>query len=145
MIGAVIVTHGRLAEELVDTLQVIMGSISQVRAVGTNLAQTSEEIRGQIEKAVKENDSGDGVLLLTDMFGGTPSNICMSFLGKRNVEVISGVNLPMLIKFASCNGQMNLSQLKDKIVAYGRENILLASDILKTGSGPQAPGLRPKP
>ena len=145
MIGAVIVTHGRLAEELVGTLQVIMGSISQIKAVGTNLAQTSEEIRGQIEKAVKENDSGDGVLLLTDMFGGTPSNICMSFLGKRNVEVISGVNLPMLIKFASCNGQMNLSQLKDKIVAYGRENILLASDILKTGSGPQAPGLRPKP
>jgi len=131
MIGAVIVTHGRLAEELVCTLDTIIGSVPQIKAVGTSLSQTSDEIWEKIEKALKENDTGEGVLLLTDMFGGTPSNICMSFLGKKNVEVISGVNMPMLIKFASCRGQMSLSQLKDKMVTYGRENILLASEILK--------------
>jgi PTS system mannose-specific IIA component len=92
-------------------------------------------MRGRIEKALREADQGRGVLLLVDMFGGTPSNLCLSFLEERRVEVVTGVNLPMLVKVARVDEGMPLHEVAELARDYGRRNISVASDVLAGGEG----------
>jgi PTS system mannose-specific IIA component len=130
MIGMVLVTHGRLAEELVATLEHVVGSKQQVRAIGIGPEDDMEERREQILACVAEADEGDGVVLLTDMFGGTPSNLAISVMDKANVEVIAGVNLPMLIKLASVCETQSLADATNSAQEAGRKYINVASQML---------------
>src|SRR5437870_5453292 len=101
MIGAVIVTHGQLANELVSAAEMIVGEINHITAVSIGWHDDVDVASEEIERAIQQMDTGSGVLLLTDMFGGTPTNIAASFLGRAPVEVVTGVNLPMVIKLAA--------------------------------------------
>jgi mannose PTS system EIIA component len=96
MIGVVVATHGNLAQELIRTAEAVVGPLAQVTPV--SVVATAPDVRRDIETAIGSIDQGDGVLLLTDLLGGSPTNLCLSFLADRNVEVVTGVNLPMLLK-----------------------------------------------
>ena len=130
MIGVVIVTHYRLAEELLRALRLIVGEVGHFQAIGLDPEVTPDEMRGRIEKALHEVDTGRGVLVVVDMFGGTPSNLCLSFLEEDRVEVVTGANLPMLVKVARVDGSMPLHEVAELARDYGRRNISVASDIL---------------
>jgi PTS system mannose-specific IIA component len=130
MIGGVIVTHGQLANELVSAAEMIVGEINHITAVSIGWHDDVDVAREEIERAVQRVDSGSGVLLLTDMFGGTPTNIAASFLGTAPVEVVTGVNLPMVIKLATQEKDETLSELAGRVRDQGREQIHLASEIL---------------
>src|SRR6516164_8163722 len=101
MIGGLIVTHGRLAIELLNAAEMIIGEIHHITAVSIGWHDDVDVARQEIERAIQRVDTGAGVILLTDMFGGTPTNIAASFLGQAPVEIVTGVNLPMIIKMAS--------------------------------------------
>ncbi len=135
MVGIVVVAHGQFANELVATTEFIVGKKDYITSVMTDPTKPVEVLRDGIASAIKRVDKGDGVLILTDMFGGTPSNISLSFLSGGLVEVLAGVNLPMLIKLASMDTKMPIKELANMIKEYGRKNIILADDVLnKTGS-----------
>ena len=132
MVGVVIVTHCRLAEELISAARLVVGEeLKRFHPVSIAPSEGSEEIREKIIAAIRKVDEGQGVLILTDMYGGTPSNISLSFLEERKVEVITGVNLPMLLKLATYQNEMSLDQLAVFITDYGQRNINLASEVLK--------------
>jgi len=132
MIGVVIVTHCHLAEELICAAQLVVGEdLKQFQAVSVEPKDGSEAIREKILTAIRKVDSGKGVLILTDMYGGTPSNISLSFLEDKKIEVITGVNLPMLLKLATYQENFDLEQLAGFITDYGQKNINLASEVLK--------------
>ncbi len=131
MAGFVIVTHGRLAEELIATAELIVGKLERVLAVSILPSSSPEAARDAVSAAIKAVDKGDGVLVLTDLFGGTPSNLSISFLEDEKVEVVTGVNLPMMIKISSIRDKMGLGDLAQFIRSYGRENISIAGDLLK--------------
>ena len=128
--GIVIVTHYRLGEEFLQALRLIVPEAPQFLSVSVEPTQTVEEMRSGIEEALKTADRGDGVLVLTDMFGGTPSNIALSFLDEHRVEVVTGLNLPMLIKLATFGEEKPLEELAAFIKSYGQRNISVASEIL---------------
>ncbi len=130
MIGLVLVTHGRLAAELIATLEHIVGPQTCVTAVCIGPEDDMEQRRREILERVAEVDSGDGVVLLTDMFGGTPSNLAISIMDKAKVEVIAGVNLPMLIKLAKVRANESLSQAVASAQEAGRKYINVASRLL---------------
>ena len=133
MVGVVIVTHCHLAEELIAAAQLVVGEeLRQFQPVSIDPKEGSEEIREKIIAAIRKVDGGQGVLILTDMYGGTPSNISLSFLEERKIEVITGVNLPMLLKLATYKNEMSLEELAFFITDYGQRNINLASEVLKT-------------
>jgi PTS system mannose-specific IIA component len=132
--GVVLVTHYRLGEELLQALRLIVPSAPDFRAVSIEPSQGVDEMRAAIQAALKATDRGDGVLVLTDMFGGTPSNISLSFLKDHPVEVVTGVNLPMLIKLATGVEPQSLEELATFIKEYGRRNISVASEILPGAS-----------
>jgi PTS system mannose-specific IIA component len=129
-IGVVIVTHYRLGEEFLQALRLIVPGAPAFQAVGIDPSQSVEEMRGAIAQALGRVDQGHGVLVLTDMFGGTPSNISLSFLADHKVEVVTGVNLPMLIKLATLSEDKPLEELASFIKSYGQRNISVASEIL---------------
>ncbi len=132
MIGVVIVTHCHLAEELICAAQLVVGEeLKQFQAVPVEPKDGSEAIREKILAAIRKVDSGQGVLILTDMYGGTPSNISLSFLEEKRIEVITGVNLPMLLKLATLEDPLDLERLAVFITDYGQRNINLASEVLK--------------
>jgi PTS system mannose-specific IIA component len=132
MIGVVVVTHCRLAEELICAAQLVVGEeLKQFQAVSVEPRDGSEAIREKILTVIRKVDSGKGVLILTDMYGGTPSNISLSFLEDKKIEVITGVNLPMLLKLATYQENFDLEQLAAFITDYGQKNINLASEVLK--------------
>jgi len=131
MIGIVIVTHGNIAEELIKTAEMITGKREGVIGVPTDPSKSVDEIKKEIEMAIKKVDTGDGVLILTDMFGGTPSNISLSFLKDEKIEVVTGVNLPMLLKLFTSRENKNISQLAEFIKTYGQRNISIAREILR--------------
>ncbi len=131
MVGIVIVTHLRLGEELLAVSELIVGKLKQFEAVSINPTEGVEEIREKISAAIRKVDRGKGILILTDMFGGTPSNISLSFLEEWKIEVITGVNLPMLLKLSTYEGEQDLAGLAEFIKSYGQKNINLASEILK--------------
>ncbi len=131
MVGIVIVTHLKLGEELLAVAELIVGKTEQFQAVSINPKDGVEEIKEKISEAIRRVDRGKGILILTDMFGGTPSNICLSFLEEWKIEVITGVNLPMLLKLSTYEEERNLDELAEFIKTYGQKNINLASEILK--------------
>ncbi len=130
MIGVVIVTHYHLAEEFLQALRLIVGEVNNLMAVGLDPSTSPEEMRDQIDKAVREVDQGQGVLMLVDMFGGTPSNLCLSFLEEDRIEVVTGLNLPMLVKVVQLKEPMPIQEIAALIREYGRRNIRVASELL---------------
>jgi mannose PTS system EIIA component len=132
MIGVVVVTHCHLSEELIAAARLVVGEeLKQFEAVSIDPSEGSEEIRKKIIAAIRRVDGGQGILILTDMYGGTPSNISLSFLEEGKIEVITGVNLPMLLKLATYPNDMDLEKLAAFITDYGQRNINLASEVLK--------------
>lgn len=131
MIGILVVAHFKLASEMQAATELIVGKQEQFVSVDIAPDQNVDEIKNRIVAAIGEVDSGDGVVILTDMFGGTPSNISLSFLEEGKVEVVTGVNLPMLIKVATYRSQQGLTELAYFIAQYGQKNIYLATDVLK--------------
>jgi PTS system mannose-specific IIA component len=130
VIGVVIVTHYRLADEFLQALRLIVGESENVSAIGLDPSMSPEEMRNRIDKAVREVDRGEGVLMMVDMFGGTPSNLCLSFLQEDRVEVVTGLNLPMLVKVAQLKEPMTVQQAAVLIRDYGRRHIRVASAVL---------------
>lgn len=134
-IGVVIVTHYRLGEEFLQALRLILPNAPTFYAVGLEPDQPVDEMRNAIAAALKTADKGDGVLVLTDMFGGTPSNMSLSFLDDRQVEVVTGLNLPMLIKLATSSKEIRLEELAVLIKEYGQRNISVASELISDPPG----------
>jgi len=132
MVGVVVVTHCRLGEELIAAAELVVGEeLKQFHPVSIDPKEGSDEIREKIVTAIRKVDGGQGVLILTDMYGGTPSNISLSFLEEKKIEVITGVNLPMLLKLATYQDDSDLEALASFITDYGQRNINLASAVLK--------------
>lgn len=130
MIGMVLVTHGRLADELIAALEHVVGPQDGVAAVCIGPDDDMEQRRADILDQVSTCDKGDGVILLTDMFGGTPSNLAISIMDKAKVEVIAGVNLPMLVKLASVRKTKTLAETATQGQDAGRKYINIASHLL---------------
>ncbi len=133
MIGMVLVTHGRLAEEFIAALEHVVGPQEQVRAVCIGPEDDMEQRRRDILARVSEVNDGNGVVVLTDMFGGTPSNLAISIMDKAKVEVIAGVNLPMLIKLSSVRAVEPLAMTVAAARDAGRKYINIASSLLADG------------
>jgi PTS system mannose-specific IIA component len=138
VVGLVVATHGRLGEELLRTAEGIVGAVAGARAVSISSGRPVEEARAELGEAIRAVDEGEGTLVLTDMFGGTPANLALTFLDGR-VEVLTGVNLPMVLKFAATRGDgLSLAATAELLGAYGQKNITLASELLRqrtTGGG----------
>ncbi len=132
MIGILVVTHGQLARELVTAAEMIVGEIPNVAPVSIGWHDDPDDAQNDIREGIKRVETGDGTVVLTDMFGGTPSNLSLAFLEKDRVEVVTGVNLPMLIKLVSLRGAegVDLEKAARQISAQGKESICLASDLL---------------
>jgi PTS system mannose-specific IIA component len=132
MIGIVIVTHSQLGQALIEAAEFIIGKkLDNTTAVSINITENVDKLRKKIAAGIKAVDQHDGVLILTDMFGGTPSNLSYSFLEEGKIEVISGVNLPIVIKADNSREKQELTKLAVNLEIYGRKSISLASSILK--------------
>jgi PTS system mannose-specific IIA component len=129
-VAGVIVTHGQLAGELLAAAEMIIGSVSHITAVSIGWHDDVEAAHNEVERAISRVSQGRGVLLLTDMFGGTPTNIASMFLAEGEVEVVTGVNLPMVIKLASQPEEESLAAVAQRVRDQGREGIYLAGDLL---------------
>ena len=129
-IGILIVSHYRLGEEMLQALRLIVPEAPTIGAVGIEPKQTVDDMRAAIAEQLESLDHGEGVLILTDMFGGTPSNMSLSFLDEQRVEVVTGLNLPMLIKLATLRDEPPLEELAATIRDYGQRNIKVASELL---------------
>jgi len=131
MIGLLIVTHCDLGKEFLNAAEFIVGNMNDAQVVSITQSTDSEEIRKTIESKISELDKGKGVIILTDMFGGTPSNLSLSFLKRDKVEVLSGVNLPMVISIAQNRTGMKLGELAEKAQEAGKMSISLAGKLLE--------------
>jgi PTS system mannose-specific IIA component len=132
MIGIVIVTHSQLGDALIEAAEFIIGKRPEALiSVSIDLNESADVLRRKIAAGIKKVKSKDGVLILTDMFGGTPSNLSYSFLEEGQIEVISGVNLPILIQAANTRAKVDLTKLAVKLEAFGKKSISLASGLLK--------------
>ena len=132
MIGVVVAAHGNLAQELVQTTNFIVGPQESLTALSIDPSRSVEEMQSEIKRAVQKVDQGHGILVLTDMFGGTPANMTLSFLEEGRVEVITGANLPMLIRLSQCRDSgLGLYETAASIVEYARKSISQATRILK--------------
>ncbi|HEY0407511.1 MAG TPA: PTS sugar transporter subunit IIA [Pyrinomonadaceae bacterium] len=129
-VAGVIVTHGQLASELLAAAEMIIGSVSHITAVSIGWHDDVEAAHNEVERAISRVSQGRGVLLLTDMFGGTPTNIASMFLAEDEVEVVTGVNLPMVIKLASQPEEESLAAVARRVRDQGQEGIYLAGDLL---------------
>ncbi|MFQ5744519.1 MAG: PTS sugar transporter subunit IIA [Acidobacteriota bacterium] len=133
MVGAVIVTHGQLAQELLDATERIVGRTKGISAVSIDWDDDVADARRQIKEAIGVVDSGSGVLIFTDMFGGTPTNVSLSFLETGQVEIVTGVNLPMVIKLTSLqNADDSLLEIAQQVRERGRKSVYVASEILSS-------------
>jgi PTS system mannose-specific IIA component len=131
MIGLLIITHGQLAKELHKAVEFIVGDVEAVECISIDAMSDSKELRDMIEKKIESLDQGQGVLILTDMFGGTPSNLALSFLQKNKVEIVTGLNLPMVIAVAHSREGYSLEKIADMAKTAGKRSISLASELLK--------------
>jgi PTS system mannose-specific IIA component len=129
-VAGVIVTHGHLAGELLAAAEMIIGPISYITAVSIGWHDDVDAARDEVQRAISRVSQNVGVLLLTDMFGGTPTNIASMFLEEGKVEVVTGVNLPMVIKLASQSGRESLSEIAHRVCELGRQGIYNAGDLL---------------
>ena len=130
-IGGVIISHGQVATELVAAAEAVVGDVSHVTAVSIGWHDDVEVAKGEIARAIENVSSGGGVLLLTDMFGGTPTNIAAMFLKEDEVELVTGVNLPMVIKLASAEREMTLRELAKEVEEQGKDAICQAGILLE--------------
>jgi len=130
LVGALVVTHGQLGQELVSAAQAIVGEIFYIAAVSIGWNDDVAESQKKIEQAVAEVDKGKGVIILTDMFGGTPSNLSIPLLKRNELEIVTGVNLPMVIKVANQSGTDSLSELVTKVKKQGQSHISIPSELL---------------
>ena len=133
MIGIVVVTHGQLASEFQKALEHVVGPQEQFATVCMEANDDMENKRSEIEQAVQSVETGDGVIILTDLFGGTPSNMAISLMADNTVEVVAGINLPMLVKLAGIRSNHSLSDAADTAQEVGRKYIHVASKILAGG------------
>ena len=131
MIGLKIITHCDLSKELLNAAEFIVGRLETVDTISINQTSDSEEIRKMIEEKITNLDQGQGVIILTDMFGGTPSNLSLSFLKEEMVEVLTGANLPMVIAIAQNRMDLKLSELAEKAQEAGKLSISLAGKLLE--------------
>jgi len=132
MTGILVVTHAELGSTLIDTLEFILGKPQEnLISISIDIKQDPDNLRKKIKKGIEKVRSDRGVIILTDMFGGTPSNLSYSFLEEGQVEVISGVNLPILMKAVTARDKMDMDKLTAALVEHGKRSISLASDILK--------------
>jgi len=131
MIGLLVITHCQLAKELLEAAEFIVGAIEAVEHVSIDASKDSKKLLEIIEKKMEALDQGQGVLVLTDMFGGTPSNLALSFLDRDTVEVVTGINLPMVIAVAHSREGQSLSEVANMAMIAGRRSISLASELLK--------------
>ncbi|MCF8041271.1 MAG: PTS sugar transporter subunit IIA [Desulfarculaceae bacterium] len=132
MIGLVIITHARLGRELVSAAEFILGKVEQAATVSVDSNTAAESLHTRLEAAIAKVDSNQGVLILTDMFGGSPNNISLAFLEEGRHEVVTGVNLPMLIKAATSREGTSLDKLAHTVCEAGRDSISVASELLST-------------
>jgi mannose PTS system EIIA component len=130
MIGVLIITHGNVGGELIKAAELIKGPSELLLHVSVDSFKGVESLKKEISSSIKKLDQGQGVLILTDLFGGTPSNLSLSFLKKDKVEVVTGVNLPMLLKVSDIRQNMHLRDFAAHVTDYGRKNIYLASEVL---------------
>ncbi|MDD4273970.1 MAG: PTS fructose transporter subunit IIA [Desulfobacter postgatei] len=132
MTGILIVTHANLGAALIDTLEFILGTKQEkLETIAIDIKQDPEILRNKIKQGIKDVYCENGVIILTDMFGGTPSNLAYAFLEEGKVEVISGVNLPILLKAVTTREKMEIKALTTALIEHGKKSISLASDILK--------------
>lgn len=143
MIGAVIITHGGLAECLVSAVEGISGKHEHLKSIDVKYTDTTDSVRDVLKSSIAEVDAGKGVIIFTDMFGGTPTNIALSFFNAGKVEIITGVNLPLLLKFVSYRPAKPLSELAVFLRDYGRSTIILAGDMLHEKGPDPFKGLNP--
>jgi mannose PTS system EIIA component len=134
MIGVIIASHCNLAQEMLRTAELIVGSLQACKTLSMDPQQPVEELVRHLKETIKAVDQGQGVLILTDLFGGTPANVSLSFVGPR-VEVVCGMNLPMLIKLAACREHRSLAETAELVKEYGRRHIALAGEILSRSIG----------
>jgi PTS system mannose-specific IIA component len=132
MIGGLIVSHGKLAEELLNALTIIIGEAVNIEAISIGWYDDVEESKKKISQSLKRIDQKNGVVIFYDILGGTASNLSFSFLKDNQIEIITGVNLPMLIKFVSLQRSNNLKEVAKKVVEQGKKNIHLASALLSS-------------
>lgn len=130
-IGGVIVSHGQVANELLAAAETVVGSMNHITAVSIGWHDDVEMAKDEIARAIKKVSSGIGVLLLTDMFGGTPTNISAMFIKQNEVEIVTGVNLPMVIKLAAQNEEMSLAKMAKEVEEQGKEAIYRTSELLE--------------
>jgi len=131
MVGAVVITHGELGKALLDAARMIKGGMDKIKPVSIEDYNDVDALRGRLLRAVSEVDGGDGVMVFTDLFGGTPTNIAMSILEDRDVEIMTGVNLPVLIKFDSFRDGKSLREVATFLEEYGRKSMAIAGDMLR--------------
>ena len=129
-IGGVIVSHGRVANELLTAAETVVGNLSHIAAVSIGWHDDVEMAKAEILRCIKKVSDGKGVLILTDMFGGTPTNISAMFIKEGEVEVVTGVNLPMVVKLASQTQEISLKELAKVVEAQGKQAIYRASNLL---------------
>jgi len=130
-IGGVVVSHGQLATELLSAAETVVGPVEHVHAVSIGWHDDVDMAKDEIERAINQVDQGSGVVVLTDMFGGTPTNISAMFLKENEVEIVTGVNLPMIIKFATIDREMTLNELAREIEEQGKQSIYRTSALLE--------------
>jgi PTS system mannose-specific IIA component len=133
MVGLVVATHGQLAEELLTTAAGIVGTLERCEAISIGANTSMEDSRARLGEAIRRVDDGQGVIVLTDMFGGTPANLALTYLDDR-LEVVTGVNLPMILRLATTRGasDLPLRAVAEQVAAHGQKNISLASELLRT-------------
>lgn len=143
MIGVMLATHGELGMALIAAMEMILGRQERVTALSLQIADSIEDATGRLQAALEAADAGRGVLVLTDMLGGTPSNLCLALLGgTRPVEVVSGANLPMLLKAVQARREADLRECAGLVKKVGRGAIIVASEAL-SGPAAQDGGARP--
>ncbi len=133
MVGILIVSHGRLAEALISSVQFLVGNLQKIRGVSVWPKDKGKEVRDRIQKEIEEVDDGDGVVILTDVLGGTPTNLSLSFLKEEKVEVVTGVNMPMLLTLSSYRKGRSLREIGKLVKKSGRRGIILAKEVLGLG------------
>ncbi len=130
LVGALLVTHGQVGQELLAAAEMIVGEISHIASISIGWHVDVNESKKDIEAAIQNVNQGKGVIILTDTFGGTPSNIALSLLKKGEIEIVTGVNLPMVIKLANQTGEENVCQLASLVKEQGQKQISIASELL---------------
>ncbi len=130
-VGGVIVSHGQVANELLTAAEAVVGELSHITAVSIGWHDDVEMAKEEIERAIKNVSQGNGVLIMTDMFGGTPTNISAMFIKENEVEIVTGVNLPMVIKLASQTKEMTLTEMAKEVEVQGKQAIYRTSQLLE--------------